>query len=295
MVVESPLPVLLALSERDCPTYCVQRAADVAAALRAELRVIRVLPKSSGVMRVLLGDSRSDGDRARAALRATRLWLARTSGEEPAIGRVVVRTGRFVEQVARHVDLCGAQLIIIPADRFRVGATATSLARRTRLKVFVARQAAAGKTILAATDLAHAGFPVVRQAVQLASVLHAPVTVFHNVDPLSRDDDRDGDDQRERGAFGLRFEARLASAVRELPTAAIPVVRSELDPAFALSEETRKRDIDIVVVGVQERSRLRRWLHGSIASRVAQKAERSVVVTPLEPPALLRPAGGSQR
>jgi hypothetical protein len=73
-------------------------------------------------------------------------------------------------------------------------------------------------------------------------VLHAPVTVFHNVDPLSRDDDLDGDEQHERGAFGLRFEARLASAVRELPSAAIPVVRSEIDPAFALSDEMRKRD-----------------------------------------------------
>lgn len=125
-VLESALPVLLALSERDCPTYCFQRAADVAAALGAELRVIRVLPKTSGVMRVLLGDTRSDDDRARAALRATRLWLSRTSGEEPALGRVVVRAGRFVEQVARHAELCAAQLIIIPADRFRVGATATS-------------------------------------------------------------------------------------------------------------------------------------------------------------------------
>lgn len=104
----------------------------------------------------------------------------------------------------------------------------------------MARQAAPGKTILAATDLAHAGFPVVRQAVQLAAVLHAPVTVFHNVDPLSRDGDLDGAEQHER-AFALRFEARLASAVRELPSAAIPVARvtlagtTETKPAASLA------------------------------------------------------------
>jgi nucleotide-binding universal stress UspA family protein len=278
--------VLLALSERDCPTYCLQRAVDVACALGTELRVIRVIRGRSKLTRLLLGDARSDGDRARASLRATRLWLARSNADEPAAGSVLVRTGHFVEQVVCHLSACRAELIVIPGDRWRVGAIATSLARRTGLKVFVARQPAVGGTILAATDLTQPGYPVVRQAVRLASALHVPVTVFHNVDPLSRADD-EAEDRDDAAVLGLRLEARLAGAVRELPTAVTPLVRSEIDPAFALKQETKKRDIDIVVVGVQERSRLRRWLHGSIASRVAGRAERSVVVTPLQPASAL--------
>jgi nucleotide-binding universal stress UspA family protein len=60
-----------------------------------------------------------------------------------------------------------------------------------------------------------------------------------------------------------------------------PVVRVEIDPVFAILEEARRQDVDIVVVGVHERSRLERLLHGSIAAGVVQKTERSVLVTPI--------------
>jgi nucleotide-binding universal stress UspA family protein len=160
---------------------------------------------------------------------------------------------------------------------------ATQLARRSGVKVMVAQEPGRRKAILAATDLASDGFPVLQQAARFGQALHAPLTALHNVDPLMVAERAAA--RLARGAAtalaGARLQVRLADAVRSLPVAATPVVRVEIDPVFAILEEARQNDVDIVVVGVHERSRLERFFRGSVAAQVVQKARRSVLVTPI--------------
>jgi nucleotide-binding universal stress UspA family protein len=283
IVADEPLQVLLALRESDCAPSCLQRTYDLTCALRSELQVLRVLPASSRLLRVFRPDPTKAREEARVCLRATRSWLANAFGEEPPAGRVLVRRGNFVDAVVQHTQSTNVELIIMPPHFRRVGALATQLARRTGVKVLVAHEPSQRKAILAATDLASDGFPVLQQAARLGLALHVPLTAFHNVDPLAIADRAAG--RLARGAAtalaGAQRQVRLADAVRSLPVATTPVVRVEIDPVFAILEEARRQEVDIVVVGVHERSRLERLLHGSVAARVVQRTQRSVLVTPI--------------
>lgn len=282
IVADEPPQVLLVLREGDCAPSCLQRTYDLTCALRAELQVLRVLPAPSSWLRVFRQDRAKAREEARGCLRATRFWLANAFGEDPPAGRVLVRRGNFVDAVVQHTQSANVELIIVPRFR-RVGALATELARRSGVKVLVAREPARRRSILAATDLASDGFPVLQQAARLGLALQAPLTAVHNVDPLLVADRAPV--RLAPGAAtalaGAQRQVRLADAVRSLPVATTPVVRVEIDPVFAILEEVQRQDVDIVVVGVHERSRLDRLLHGSVAARVVQKTQRSVLVTPI--------------
>ena len=184
-VPAKPPQILLALGAGDCAQSCLQRSHDLTCALRAELQVLRVLRPSWRSLGVLRRDPARAREGARACLRATRFWLANAFGEEPPAGRVVVRSGNFIDVVVQHAQSANVQLIIVPPHFWRVGALATQLARRSGVKVLVAHEPGPRKSILAATDLASDGFPVLQQAAHLGSALHVPLTAFHNVDPLS--------------------------------------------------------------------------------------------------------------
>jgi nucleotide-binding universal stress UspA family protein len=67
-------------------------------------------------------------------------------------------------------------------------------------------------------------------------------------------------------------------------------VRSEDNPVDAILNEARKRDADFVVVGARRRSWYDWPLFGSVASRVVNRGERSVLVLPLEESATSMPA-----
>jgi universal stress protein A len=282
IVADEPPQVLLVLREDDCASSCLQRTYDLTCALRAELQVLRVLPAPPRLLRVFRQEPAKVRAEARGCLRATRSWLANAFGEEPPVGRVLVRRGNFVDAVVRHTQSANVELIIVPRFR-RAGVLATELARRSAVKVLVAHEPAKRRSILAATDLASDGFPVLQQAARLGLALQAPLTALHNVDPLMVADRAAA--RLPRGAVtalaGAQRQVRLADAVRSLPVATTPIVRVEIDPVFAILEEARRQDFDIVVVGVHERSRLDLLLHGSVAARVVHKTRCSVLVTPI--------------
>ena len=265
-----PGQLLLAFGQRECAVSCVRRAADLAAALGVDLRVIRVLPLGWVSSLGLGKPTRED---VRAALRATRLLIARSLGEEPAAGMVVVRRGSFVEQVAFHLRLTDISLIVIGEEWGGIGKLATSLARRAKRSVMVARPGMF-RGILAATDLSTPGHPVLHEAARLGAALRVPVTAFHNVDPLAVG-----------GLYGeapTRFQQRerLKQAVRQLTIEASAVVRADIDPVGAIREQARHSNADVVVVGTHCRPPWERLLRGSVSSRVVERAPGSVVVTP---------------
>lgn len=267
-----PGQLLLAFGQKECGVACVRRASELAVALGLDLQVIRVLPVGWASY---VGVSKPPTEDVRAALRATRLWLARHLGEEPAAGMAVVRRGSFMEQVALHMRLTATSLIVIGTEWGGIGKLATSLARRTQRSVMVARPPGASRRILAATDLSTPGHPVLHEAARLGAALGVPVTAFHNVDPLAVG-----------GPYGrapsrLQQTERLKHAVRELTIEASAAVRADIDPVGAIQEEARHLDADLVVVGTHARGPWERLLRGSVSSRIIDRTPASVVVTPL--------------
>jgi nucleotide-binding universal stress UspA family protein len=265
-----PGQLLLAFGQKECSVSCVRRAADLAVALGVDLQVSRVLPVGWASS---VGLGKPSTEDVRAALRATRLLLARSLGEEPAAGMVVVRRGSFVEQVAFHLRLSDISFIVIGEEWGGIGKLATSLARRTKRTVMVARPGMF-RGILAATDLSTPGHPVLHEAARLGAALGVPVTAFHNVDPLAVG-----------GPYGQapsRFQQseRLKQALRALTIEASTAVRADIDPVGAIREEARHSNADLVVVGTHSRPPWERLLWGSVSSRVVERSPGSVVVTP---------------
>jgi nucleotide-binding universal stress UspA family protein len=276
--------VLLALGRRDCSRACLLRAFDVARSLEAAVDVVRVLPRRHGWSRWVPKPlarwlDRRQKDQARATLRATRYWLAGAYGIEPPAGHVVIRSGAFVHEVVSHSERRQAVLIIVPPDLGRLGSVVTQLALLARRRIFVARPPCRSRTILAASDLATPGLPVLQEAARLVRVLRMALVSFHQVNPLSSDDQDDGS---ERGPMQLASsELRLERALEWLATPGAAEVRLGVDPASAIVTEAHDRQADLVVVGVRQRSRLERLVYGSIAAQVVKRAGCSVLVAPV--------------
>jgi nucleotide-binding universal stress UspA family protein len=52
--------------------------------------------------------------------------------------------------------------------------------------------------------------------------------------------------------------------------------------ADAILDEVRRHDAALIIVGIRQRSGFDRWIRGSVAMDVVNRAECSVLVTPLE-------------
>lgn len=119
---------------------------------------------------------------------------------------------------------------------------------------------------------------------EIGHQLQVPVVALHNVEPLAvglsaatawsvvvaRPDS-------ERRALA----AKLLSASRDLNVDSQPVVRHELNSVAAIVDEASARDADLIVVGARTRRRFGLAMFGSIASRVVNRAQCSVLVLPL--------------
>jgi nucleotide-binding universal stress UspA family protein len=249
----------------------------LARALHCELEVLRVAPALSVLERVER-DRRREQRRARAYLRETKLWLASALGEdEPQPGRVIVRSGKFANEVIDHAAARpGVALVVLAPEHWRMGSLATKVARCTGLSVVVARERSHGLGILAATDLRSPDFPVLRQAARLGNALKASVTALHNVEPLgtasSDADPYEGLHEHER---------RLDDVANALDGVMLPVVSEEVDPVIAIRKEATHRNVDLIVVGVHQAPWLERLFYGSVASRIVQLERSSVVIVPM--------------
>jgi nucleotide-binding universal stress UspA family protein len=277
--------VLLALCEPSPAIPSLHRALAIAELLDAELHVVQVLPTTIPSNPLFpqrnVDDAMSDVARTWRTSSATRAWIGDVIGDELAEFRMQVRCGDFVAQVASHALAVNAQLIVIPT-RGDCGSVVTRLAHASQLPVLVAKPTTGHPTIVAATDLQDAGYPLLRTTAEFGEQLRTPVVAFHNVTPVSMMLNPLSNrpiTPRDEGGISAR-RARLSLVSEHLHLSGQNVA-CDLDPVEAILREARARRADLVVVGTRPRSWFGRVIGASVAVRVVDRARRSVLVAPL--------------
>lgn len=290
--------LLLALGASGRPTASLERTLALAAALGAQVHVLRVLPRLSRLQALF---SRRDVSAAARAVertlranRATRAWLRDALGKDDALGRggighggiehVAIAHGELVEQAAAYAATLEASLIVVPAREGRLGKTVTALASAAGVPVLVAHERAGKPAIVAATDLREGDYPVLRKAASLGQRLEARLVAVHNVGSAALGATPVWAVGAPRPPLAQASRAEeLAAAARGLPIDAETIVLDELSSADAILAEARAHDADIVVVGTRRRG----WLDdlaGSVAIEVVNRAACTVLVLPLDRP-----------
>jgi nucleotide-binding universal stress UspA family protein len=290
----------LVLPNAERPTPSLRRAVALARSLDTELHVLRVLP---GLTRLQALFSRNDVlsaaravQRTLRANRITRSWLRVTLGSDDAIERLSITHGDLVEQAAAYAASVEAQMIILPPSPRRLGRTATSLARAAQKPVLVAREHRGNPAILAATDLLTSGHPVLWKAAELGQRLRSKLVALHNVDPVGGSELVPG--TLAAGAMTIGAGAwasvhqpaassrarleQLTRATAPLPLVAEPMVLTEPDAAGAILSQAGVLDPDCLVVGARQRNWLEDLACGSVARQVIERAQRSVLVVPID-------------
>ena len=283
-----PVRILLALGDGLCPTTSLRRVTTLARALRAEVRVLQVVPAPSDVRPLLLRRGLAgivgSVERTLAADRVTRPWLEGVLGDGMPAAQFRVREGDFVDKVAAYSADMNASLIVTPPQSSAFGATVAELALASNLPVLVAREAAPHGAIVAGTDLEDLDYPVLRQAADLARRLQASVVAVHNIKPMEAFSGVDLTWSIDMLPWETGFDQgtnQLIDAADALVVEAVAIVRSEVNPTAAILDEVQKRDADLVVVGTRPHSWLERLLGDTVAVQVVDGARRSVLVIPL--------------
>jgi nucleotide-binding universal stress UspA family protein len=265
--------VLLALGAERAPIHTLRETLRFAAALGAELHVIRVLPASGLLVAPSLDCvawALREAQRVIMAARHTRKLCDRVLGERLPVARLSVRLGEFVDQVALRAAELGATTIAVAPSHERLSTAVLRLCRRSGCGVLVPRGRSTFLTLLAATKLQDANATVLRRAAQIAAALEAKSIAVHSlVDGPDRASEAELESQRRSlrratGDIDEHFEA---------------VVVRTLDAARGILDEARASHADLIVVGVR-RERPRPSSKGT-AARVIENARRSVLVAPL--------------
>jgi nucleotide-binding universal stress UspA family protein len=122
-----------------------------------------------------------------------------------------------------------------------------------------------------------------RKAAELASRGAADVLLLHDVDPVGA-----GGSPRARldaAAALTRVEAQrqrlLRAARRWLPSGKV-IVTSENDPARAIVEHAASTGVDTIIVGTRPRPWRARSAAQTVAARVVERSDRSVLVVPID-------------
>jgi nucleotide-binding universal stress UspA family protein len=163
-----------------------------------------------------------------------------------------------------------------------LGSTAQKVLRTVQTHVMVARGEAPPtggyKRILIPTDFSAPA----EKALQLAVALAAPDAEFDLVHFWRVPEATRGDEYSDMviGAVGNSVKERgrklLESFQAEAPNATFHSVQAS--PERGLAEKLKEGDYDLVVVGSYGRSKLRRWLLGSVAEHTARVAPCAVAV-----------------
>ena len=279
-------PVVLALFESGLPTACLRWAARLSCDTGSWLHVVRVLPKEDDVGCALDAHNAiailRSVERTLVSHRATSSWMRQMSSAGRIPGRFSIVRGDFVTQVARYVEAVGAQLLLLPPQGESVSEIVAALSARTRTPVLVSRAPCSVHTIIAATDLRDAEYPVLRFAGDLGRRLDTDIIAVHNLEwpaiagsPGASDpaDVLRGEPGR---AAGLE---RLCRVSQQLLAPVQPVVRDDADPVDAILDEARTHDANLVVIGLRSG---REGITGSVAARVVDLTQRSVLVIPMQ-------------
>jgi nucleotide-binding universal stress UspA family protein len=280
--------VVFALNSQQDSTAGLLRAAWFARTLSARLHVLLVLPRRRfRSLQAFVTPPVPHSERG--AQNRLREWAVNALGKQ-AVERFATARGDFVASVTNYADETDALAIVAPARKRRCGQTAAGLAIAARRPVLVAREAGPADTIVVASDLQQQGYPVLREGSKLARALGRPMVAVHNVpwDPLPALDATavgadwvwPGLSPRTPEVHSRRGE-ELARALQLMRVRAETIVRCEFSTTDAILSEASLRDADLVVVGTRARSWLTRQLVHNVATEVADRARRSVLVTPL--------------
>jgi len=281
-------PILFALPDVGLPTASLRRALALACTLDAKLHVLRVVfgrwPLNPASPQVDLLTITRSAAYVTQSDRSLREWLTEVSPAGWLSDDVCTRAGDFVgHTVARALEI-DASLIVVPPGERHAGEVAVKLACAARLPVLVARDATFTESIVAATDLKDPTYPVLRTAASLSRRFDAPIIALHNLSPLMLIPSRKRGPAVAPDAGRSRAQAQehLEGALRRLSSQTTAVVAHEVDPVAAILHEAQGRNADMITVGARRRSWLERLLVGSLAARVVNGTERSVLVVPID-------------
>jgi nucleotide-binding universal stress UspA family protein len=76
----------------------------------------------------------------------------------------------------------------------------------------------------------------------------------------------------------------LVRAREQLNAPMETIVSTEVDVVDAILDQARFHDANLIIVGTRPRRALARFISRSVAVEVVNRSERSVLVTPFEPP-----------
>ncbi len=141
------------------------------------------------------------------------------------------------------------------------------------------------KSIMLATDGSPSAEDATREAIELASELHAPLTVVsvaHAEPPvMSYYGIAYGDIVNELQRIARKHVERVLAAVLERAAAAgvaCETVALEGMPGEAICKAVEERDVRFVVVGAHGWGRMSRMIHGSVSGYVLHHADVPVLV-----------------
>lgn len=266
--------------------HAVERAASLAAARGLALVAVHVVEDVPAV-----GDwvAHSDdhlletlaarlGEAAHARLRDAIEPLAGAAG---ASVTTLVETGNVADQLVRLADAGHARLIVVGAHGRHalrdvlLGTTVERLLQRASHPVLVVRgTGAAQRRLLVATDFSADAVAATRAATR--TFPESPLRVIHAVNDTALERMREGavsEQAIERLHRGMRESAAQQLAVFlehcGLDGARVDTRIRDGYPPHVIRDEARADDL--LVMGTHGRSRLARWLLGSVASRLVHE------------------------
>ncbi len=184
-----------------------------------------------------------------------------------------MRQGPPAEVIKELAELHGADVIVVgnvgmgKARRFKLGGIAEQIAHEAPCDVLIihtrdVEAAAEGgyRHLLLGTDGSATASEAARKGFELAEILGAEVTLVHVGDPLV-------------GAVVLEETARGRPG-----SAAVFSEALEGDPAGRIVELAGREDVDLVVVGNKGMAGTKRYLLGSVPSKVAHESPVDVLI-----------------
>jgi nucleotide-binding universal stress UspA family protein len=288
------LKILAATDLSTAADEAIRQAHQWAAAWNGELLVCHVVegPPRSNV----LFPQQNEGD-ALAAL----AWEQRVAGKVSE--RVMAVTGRGAEDfrvlidsgspetnIVSDAEENAAGLIVIgargetPIERLLLGSVAERVIRYAHCSVLVARPHAETGEVLASTDLSDPSLPAVIAAAVEATRRGATLTVVYGVEPWL-DASSPTESGHPSGAVPPdRVREAAEGKLREILTKAQVTAETLItagDSAASILGAAAARKAELVVIGTRGRTGIARLALGSVAERVVEAADCSVMVVRL--------------
>jgi nucleotide-binding universal stress UspA family protein len=252
------------------------------------LHVVRVLPAARGRAEGFAGNPLAAPTREAArrlrACRETRAWCDQVLPHPLPALRVAVRAGEFVSEISQRAHELQAELISMAPLRGRSGSIVAALARSAAVPVLVTRGQTPARSFLAASDLEDETYPILRRTAALAREIAADVLLFHDLGTMPESKPGKVPDSAPASSdrqLELQRQRLLCAARRWSPGGRV-VVTVENDPARAIVTQAAHSDVDTIVVGTRPHAWLARRLAQTVAARVVEAADRSVLVVPIE-------------